>query len=227
MATDPLAAIVFEPKTQSADGALIWLHGLGASGDDFAPLAPTLGLPSVRMIFPHAPQQPVTINGGMVMPAWYDIKSLGPSPIREDLDDVSRNAALVEDIIHRQIDQGIPAGRIVLAGFSQGGAMALHVGLRYPVALGGILVLSAYLLAPERLADDMHAANAATPMFFGHGTHDPMVPFAGGKASYEKVREVNPAREIAFHDYPIEHSVSPQEVSDLTVFLHKCFAVPA
>ncbi|MEM6733156.1 MAG: alpha/beta fold hydrolase [Myxococcota bacterium] len=198
--------------------SVIWLHGLGASGHDFEPLVPMLGIQNCRFVLPHAPEQPVTINMGMVMPAWYDIKTLS-GPLREDLDDVRRNAKLIEELIEREMERGIPANRITLVGFSQGGAMALHVGLRYPVSLQGIMVLSAYLLDAEGTPKEATAANRETPVFFAHGEQDGVVPFTGGKLSYERTRDIAPERKIEFHAYPMGHEVCPEQIRDVAEWL--------
>ena len=152
--------------------SVIWMHGLGADGHDFEPIVPFLGLSpdlAVRFIFPHALMRPITINGGAVMRAWYDIKEI--STIKgQDEAGVNHSTAKIRALIDREIERGIPASKIVLAGFSQGGAMALHVGLRYPQMLAGIMVLSAYLLFPDRLQSEASQANATTPVFVGHGS---------------------------------------------------------
>ncbi len=215
-------------------GTVIWLHGLGASGHDFAPVVPEMGLPKVRFVFPHAPQMPVTINGGMVMPAWYDILTLDrPSPleiaanrpdlIREPEASVREGARYVEAVVAEEIERGTPAGSIVLAGFSQGGAMALHVGLRYPLALRGIMVLSAYMVLPHTIADEAHEANSRAPMLFCHGSQDPMVPRMGGHHAYEAVRDKHPERSIEWHEYSMGHEVCPEELGLIARWLQDRF----
>ena len=219
-AMSPLSCVEIEARAP-ATAAVIWLHGLGASGHDFEPLVPHLGLPHARFIFPHAPAIPVTINGGWVMPAWYDIKSLDRRADREDPAEVRASAARIAALLAREQARGIPSERIVLAGFSQGGAMALHVGLRYPDPLAGLLVLSAYLLVPAALAAEQAAANRATPILFCHGSHDGIVPVAAGRASAARVREAAPGRDLRWQEYPIDHEVSPPEIAAIAAWLRE------
>jgi len=204
--------------------SVIWLHGLGADGHDFEPIVPYLGLPSataVRFIFPHALMRPVTVNGGAVMRAWYDIIEISTSKGQDEVG-IKHSAMKVRDLIDAEISRGIPASRILLAGFSQGGAMALHVGLRYPEKLAGIMALSAYLLFPERLEEEASEANAETPVFVGHGTADPVVPFLLGQAA-RKVLETG-KRPLEWHSYPIPHSVSQPEIVDIGRWMQVCFS---
>jgi phospholipase/carboxylesterase len=198
-----------------ADYAVIWLHGLGADGHDFEPVVPYLGLPqdlAVRFIFPHAMRRPVTINGRMVMRAWYDIVEISTSRGQDEAG-IAHSAEQVLALIEREITRGVPASRIILAGFSQGGAMALHVGLRFGKKLAGIMALSAYLLFPERLAQARSGANATTPVFVGHGTMDPVVPFAMGQATVSALQ--GGGWPVEWHSYPIPHSVAPAEIADI------------
>ena len=203
--------------------SVIWMHGLGADGHDFEPIVPHLGLPPglpLRFIFPHALMRPITINGGAVMRAWYDIIEISTTKGQDEAG-IKHSAEKIQALIDQEIGRGIPANRIILAGFSQGGAMALHVGLRYPQKLAGIMVLSAYLMFPDRLQAEMSSANANTPIFLGHGTQDPMVPFELGEA----VRAALQAGEwpIEWHQYPIPHSVSQAEIVDIGRWLQSCF----
>jgi len=203
---------------------VIWMHGLGADGHDFEPIVPHLGLPPgmpLRFIFPHALMRPITINGGAVMRAWYDIIEISTTKGQDEAG-IRHSAEKIQALIDQEIERGIPASRIILAGFSQGGAMALHVGLRYPQKLAGIMVLSAYLLFPERLQNELSAANAATPVFLAHGTQDPMVPFSLG----ESVRSVLQQGQwpLEWHQYPIPHSVSEPEIADIGRWLQNCFS---
>lgn len=199
--------------------AVIWLHGLGADGHDFEPLVPELswpGAPAIRFVFPHAPVRPVTINGGMAMRAWYDIVSLTSGRDHDQqgiADSIDRAAALVR----REIDRGVPARRIVVAGFSQGGAIALQMALRFPRRLAGLAALSTYLLLHDRLAGEAHEANQGLPVFVGHGTQDPMVPVQLGEMAAEHLRSL--AYEVEFHRYPMPHAVCPEEVADLVAWL--------
>lgn len=215
-----LDCIEIGPKGDAAEASVIWLHGLGADGHDFEPIPPMLGLPKVRFILPHAGRRPVTINGGFVMRAWYDILSLDFSGVRENEADIDASARAIEALIERERARGVASDKIVLIGFSQGGAMALHVGLRHPERLAGVAVLSAYLLKRDSLADERHAANEATPMLFCHGSRDPVVPVFMGKAAYEAVAALDPGRPIAWHDYPMEHAVCPEELAELARWLH-------
>ena len=204
--------------------AVIWLHGLGADGNDFAGLVPELdltGCPAIRFIFPHAPEIPVTINGGYVMPAWYDI--LGTDLIsRQDAAGIRTSEKAITALIEREIARGIPASRIVLAGFSQGCAMALHTGLRFPRALAGIMALSGYLPLAEHFAAERTAANAHTPIFMAHGSQDPVVAPARGEASRDLL--VRLGYPVQWHSYPMPHSLHPREVADIAVFLSQVLA---
>ena len=203
--------------------SVIWLHGLGADGHDFEPIVPYLGLPpamGVRFIFPHALVRPVTINGGAVMRAWYDIIEISTSRSQDEAG-IRHSAAKVRDLIGSEIERGTPASRIILAGFSQGGAMALHVGLRYPEKLAGIMALSAYLLFPERLQAELSQANAGTPVFMGHGTFDPVVPFALGQAAHSLLQAGQ--WPVEWHSYPVPHSVSQPEIADIGQWIQGCF----
>jgi phospholipase/carboxylesterase len=198
-----------------AEYSVIWLHGLGADGHDFEPVVPYLGLPAslpVRFVFPHAMRRPITINGGMAMRAWYDIVEISTSRGQDEAG-IAHSAEQVRALIEREIDRGVPVANIILAGFSQGGAMALHVGLRFEKKLAGIMALSAYLLFPERLPRERSEANASTPVFVGHGTMDPMVPFAMGKATATALQGAG--WPVEWHSYPIPHSVSPPEIADI------------
>lgn len=204
--------------------AVIWLHGLGADGHDFAGLVPELDLsacPAIRFIFPHAPAIPVTVNGGYVMPAWYDI--FGADLIdRQDAAGIRASAQAIAALIEREMARGIPAHRIVLAGFSQGCAMALHTGLRFPRALAGIMALSGYLPLAEQFAAERSAANTHTPIFMAHGSQDPVVVPARGEASRDLL--VKMGYPVQWHSYPMPHSLHPREVADISVFLGQVLA---
>lgn len=209
-----LSAIEQEPAQGPAEAAVVWMHGLGASGHDFAPIPPELGLPhdlAVRYVFPHAPQIPVTINGGMVMPAWYDIKSLDARG--QDEAGIRRSEAAIRALIEREEARGVPSERIVLAGFSQGGAMAIHTGLRFPRRLAGIMVLSAYLPLHETLAGELEAANARTPILQAHGLHDPMVPLSLAQQSRGWLQRHDIA--VEWYDYPMAHQVCLEQIQDI------------
>ena len=222
-ATNLLPAVDVEPKRAPQRGSVIWLHGLGASGHDFEPIVPMLQLPAVRFVFPHAPQIPVTLNGGMVMPAWYDIRALADVPEREDMTGVARNAERVRDLIARENARGVPTDRIILAGFSQGAALALHVGLRYPETLCGMLVLSGYLMAPEQLPNESHAANATTPILMCHGARDPMVLRDWGARSRDMLAAHSPQRDLRWREFEMGHEVCPEEIQVIAHWLHERF----
>lgn len=218
--SDLLDCIEIGPKDAAAKSCVIWLHGLGADGHDFEQIPPLLGLPHTRFILPHAERRPVTINGGFVMRAWYDILSLDFKGVRESEPDIRKSQAQIEALIQRERDRGVPSDKIVLVGFSQGGALALHVGLRWPEPLAGVIVLSAYMLMSEHVAAEQAAANANTPMLFCHGSQDPMVPMWLGKAGYDQVKALNPERPMQWYDYPMQHSVCPEELAEIARFLH-------
>ena len=196
--------------------SVIWLHGLGADGHDFKPIVPELGLPAdlpVRFVFPHAPPRPVTLNNGMVMRAWYDIIDLDVSNRDHDEQGVRDSARQVEALIAAEKARGFASERIVLAGFSQGGAIAYHVALRHAEPLAGLLVLSAYLLLADRLIDEASEANKPTPILQCHGTLDPMIPMAHGEASANAVRQAG--YDLTWKTYPVPHGVHPDEVRDI------------
>ena len=199
--------------------AVIWLHGLGADGHDFEPVVPQLtwpGAPGIRFIFPHAPVRPVTLNNGMAMRAWYDIVSLTGNRDQDQkgiADSVNDTAALVR----RERERGIDADRIVVAGFSQGGAIALQLAVRYPEKLAGLIALSTYMLLDHRLENDRHEANKDLPLFVGHGRSDPMVPFMLGEQLAERMRSLG--HPVEWHSYPMLHAVCPEEIADLSAWL--------
>ena len=219
--TEVLPSVEIDAKDKGeAAGTIIWLHGLGANGHDFEPIVPHLGLSGVRFVFPHAPARPVTINGGFVMPAWYDILAMG-TPGGENGDDVRESAARIEDLIAREAARGVASERIVLAGFSQGGAMALFAGLRHRRPLRGIMVLSGYEVL-ARARDEVGAANRETPLLFCHGTHDPMVDVARARAAFAACREGRP--DAQWHEFPMGHEVSPAEIAVIREWLGARFA---
>ncbi len=203
--------------------SVIWLHGLGASGYDFAPLVPHLGFSDVRFVFPHAPVAPVTINAGHRMPSWYDIRSLDHrAPERENADDVRASAAAVRALVEREGKRGVPPQKIVLVGFSQGGAMTLYAALRTPEPLAGAIVLSGYLVVEQTLEAELTDAGRQVPLWFGHGRNDDVVPVAGGRAAFETVRRLG--IEAEWHDYPMAHEVNAAEVAELRRFLQRRLA---
>ncbi|MBJ7278609.1 alpha/beta fold hydrolase [Marinobacter salarius] len=197
--------------------AVIWLHGLGASGHDFEPVVPELGLPdnaAVRFIFPHAPNMPVTINGGMTMPAWYDIKAMDIDRV-VDTDQLMASSDAVAKLVDREIERGVKSENIVIAGFSQGGAVAYELGLSYPKRLAGIIALSTYFATAKTVKRS--EANRDIPIRIYHGTFDPMVPEALGRQSVEKLQEMG--FEPTYQTYPMEHSVCMEEIVDIGKFL--------
>jgi phospholipase/carboxylesterase len=201
--------------------SIIWMHGLGADGNDFAPLADEIDLPvAVRYIFPHAPMMPVSINGGYVMRAWYDISDAAIR--REDESGVRASQRLVEDLLAREKSRGIGASRIVLAGFSQGGAIALQAGLRHGERLAGIMALSTYVPLADQLATEAHPANRAVPIFMAHGTADPMIAFARAQASRDLLQQLGYA--VEWHEYRMQHAVCPQEIADIGAWLGRVLA---
>ncbi len=209
-----------EVETGPAPGAaVIWLHGLGADGHDFEPIVPELNLGPdrpVRFVFPHAPVRPVTLNGGMAMRAWYDILALGRDA-PEDETGIRHSAAIAEALIEREAARDIAHRRIVLAGFSQGGAMALFTGTRSRDRLAGIMGLSCYLPLASRQKSEAHPANAATPVFLAHGTYDPVVPLEMGEASQAFLSEQGYA--VDWHTYPMPHAVCAEEIADIRNWL--------
>ena len=207
--------------------SVIWLHGLGADGNDFASIVPQLdlrGCPPIRFIFPHAPSMPVTINGGYVMPAWYDI--LGANLVdRQDVAGIQKSEKAIVALIEQEAARGIAYERIVLAGFSQGCAMALHTGLRLPHRLAGIMALSGYLPLADRFPTERHTANAKTPVFMAHGTQDPVVILKRGEDSRDALKALG--HPVQWHTYPMPHSVHPQEITDIAAFLKQVLGKPA
>ena len=200
------------------DAAVIWLHGLGADGHDFEPIVPELRLPaslSLRFVFPHAPIRPVTLNQGMNMRAWYDILQLGGG--REDDAGIRASQKAVEDLIAREGTRGIAPRRIVLAGFSQGGAIVLQTALRYPERLAGVLALSTYLPLAPTLAAERDPANQDVPIFMAHGTQDPMIPVDRARASRDALGKLG--YPVQWRDYPMPHSVCLEEISDISAWL--------
>ena len=204
--------------------SVIWLHGLGADGHDFHPIVPELkltGLPAIRFVFPHATVQPVTINGGMAMRSWYDIK-LADLGRQEDAAGIRISQQYVENLIARENARGVASEHIVLAGFSQGSAMTLHTGLRYPHRLAGLVALSGYLPIAETVEAERVPANAQTPIFMGHGKSDPVVQFPRAEASRDKLIALG--YDVEWHAYPMQHSVCAPELDDISAFLRKVLA---
>ncbi len=219
---NPILDTVEQAPDGTAQASVIWLHGLGADGNDFASLPPQLGVSpelAVRYVFPHAPVIPVTINMGTPMPAWYDIASLDARG--QDEAGIRQSAALIEMLIAREIDRGVPASRIVLAGFSQGAAMALFTGLRYESPLAGLLVLSGYLPLHERLPKEAAEANQQVPILQAHGRHDDVVPRQLGYGSAELLRAAG--YQVEWHEYEMAHEVCFEEVQEIGRWLNRVF----
>ncbi len=207
--------------------AVIWMHGLGADGNDFVSIVNELnlaGAPGIRFIFPHAPTRPVTINNGHVMRAWYDISygDLEGNTRRADEKGVRESQAQIEQLMVRENQRKIPSKNIVLAGFSQGGAMALHTGLRHTETLAGVMALSTYLPLTDSFAQEATPANAQTALFMAHGTHDPVVPYAMGRASHDRLQRSGYA--VEWHEYPMQHSVCLEEITDVGRWLRTVLA---
>lgn len=203
---------------------ILWLHGLGADGNDFAPLVPELVRPEwppLRFVFPHATVRPVTINGGVPMRAWYDIVSLQIDQ-RADETGVRESMAEVDALIARERDRGVPPQRVILAGFSQGGAIALANGLRREAGLAGIVALSTYLPMAPATATEITAAGKRTPVFMGHGAQDPVVAQGLGQRSRDLMQQLGVA--VDWHSYPMQHSVCAEEVRDLGDWLTTRFS---
>src|SRR5689334_651666 len=211
MPSELLDAITIETGP-NPDASVIWMHGLGDDGKGWSEVVPALGLPptlSVRFIFPHAPMMAVTINNGMRMRAWYDIRQANLSE-RADLEGVRQSQARVDALLGREAQRGIAARRTLLAGFSQGGAIALHAGLRFAERLAGIVALSTYVIGTERLASEASAANRDVPIFMAHGTHDPVVQLAWAEQSRRAL--LAQGWNVEWHTYPMEHSAALEEI---------------
>ncbi len=204
------------------EASVIWMHGLGADGNDFVPIVNELdlaGAPAVRFIFPHAPMRAVTINNGLVMRAWYDVSpaDLVANSRRADERGVRESQAQIEALIEREATRGIAAKRVILAGFSQGGAIALQTGLRHPETLAGIMALSTYLPLADSFDREAAPANRATPIFMAHGTFDPVVPYAMGAGSMTFLTGLG--YRLEWHDYPMQHSVCIEEIRDINAWV--------
>lgn len=213
-------AVVIEPSSTHI-ASVIWLHGLGADGHDFEPIVPELGLPEyhgIRFIFPHAPKRPVTINGGMVMRAWYDVRTPDLTQL-EDEASIRQSGKLIDEYINDEIKKGIPSNKILLAGFSQGGAIILYTGLRSPLRFAGLLSLSAYLPLIDKLQSEATSANLETSIMVMHGTFDPVIPVFQGQASRDKL--INSGYPVIWKEYPMQHAVCAQQISDISHWLQQ------
>ena len=223
MSSEKLPAVELETRP-NPDATVILMHGLGADGNDFVPIVREFELPKdhgVRFVFPHAPTRPVTINGGMSMRAWYDIVGVDLTT-RGDETGIRESQVIVEKFIAREKARGIKSSRIVLAGFSQGGVIALQTGLRHPERLGGIMALSTYLAMPQKLAAEMHQANRDIPIFMAHGTADPTIQLEWADASRRALEAQG--YKVDWHTYRMQHSVSLEEVRDMGAWLRKVLA---
>ena len=212
------APLIIEPL-ETATASVIWLHGLGADGHDFEPIVAELGndaTRTIRYVFPHAPRIPVTINGGMVMRAWYYIVDTDLAS-RADESGVRASAGILETLIEDELGKGLASTRILLAGFSQGGAIALHTGLRYAKPLAGILALSTYLPLEQAAGKERHEANRNIPIFLAHGSQDPVIPLALSEHSRRFLASQD--YRVECHTYPMPHSVCPEEIRDLAIWL--------
>ncbi len=217
-----LSTVEIQPESEHRY-SVIWLHGLGADGHDFEGLVPELLLTAqanIHFIFPNAPIQPVTINGGMSMRSWYDILEMSLER-RVDIDGIYQSAGLIESLIEQEINKGIPSSNILLAGFSQGGVIALHAGLRCRHKLGGIVALSTYLPTIEQLKTERSAANNTTPVFMAHGIIDTVVAVESGKAAFDALKAMG--YPIEWHDYVMEHSLCIEEIEHISAFMNSIF----
>ncbi len=215
--SESLQAIEIETKPKPSH-SVIWLHGLGADGNDFVPIVQQLSLPplGIRFVFPHAPMRPVTINGGFVMRAWYDIV-LQDLAMKEDESGLRQSQEMIEQLIAKEKSRGVPMSRIVIAGFSQGGVIALQTGLRQPERLAGVMSLSAYLPLPSKIEKERNAANRNVPIFLGHGIADNIVPLPLGIASRDQLLKLG--YDVDWHQYPMPHSVCADELEDISAWL--------
>lgn len=200
--------------------SVIWMHGLGADGNDFPPIVPELGLPqdaAIRFIFPHAPMMPVSCNNGYVMRAWFDILSMAGGKRDVNADTVVDSVELVRGLIRKENERGMPSHRVVLAGFSQGGAMTYTVGLTHPEPLGGMMVLSGYIPTPEWVQRNAQAANRSTPLFAAHGSYDDVLPIALGEAARDLAEQLND--KVEWHSWPMAHTLCYEEVQAMGEWL--------
>jgi phospholipase/carboxylesterase len=207
-------AVVIEPP-ESATASVIWLHGLGADGHDFEPIVPQLPKSltrHTRFIFPHAPHRPITINDGMVMPGWYDVFGMDLT-VQQDAQGIRDSEKILQNYITEEMERGISAKRLILAGFSQGGTIVLHTGLRYPHPLGGIMALSTYLPLADTVENEIHTANQQTPIFMAHGQSDPVIAFEHGKNSAIKLETLG--YQVEWQNYDMQHNVNLDEIKDI------------
>lgn len=210
-----------EIGSENSSHSVIWLHGLGADGHDFEPIVNELNLTqNIRFIFPHAPSMPVSINNGIVMPAWYDIRSAQIDQT-QDADGIKKSQRAILNLIEREIERGVKSQNIILAGFSQGGAITLHTALRYEKPLAGIMGLSTYLPLVESVENEIHIANKNTPIFLAHGEHDPVIPLQLALNTQTTLKTLGYDAELK--KYQMEHSVCPLEIDDISDWINRCF----
>ncbi|HFD33161.1 MAG TPA: carboxylesterase [Gammaproteobacteria bacterium] len=209
------------PQNKQSDHSVIWLHGLGADGHDFEPIVGELNLNMpVRFIFPHAPEMPVTINNGMRMPAWYDIKATQINQ-QQDETGIEKSQLSILALLQREIDRGVKSNNIILAGFSQGGAVALHTALRFEQPLAGIMGLSTYLPLADKVEKDIQPANKNTPIFLAHGNYDQVIPVQLAEQTQQTLNSFGYQTE--FNKYNMEHSVCAEEINDISDWINRCF----
>jgi len=219
----PLETVTVETGPNPAY-TIIWMHGLGADGHDFEPLVPELldaGMPALRFVFPHAPVRPVTINNGYPMRAWYDLIGIDRRAA-EDIKGIGESADAIGGLIHREHARGIGSDHIVVAGFSQGGAMALHLATGHPDKFAGVIALSCYLPLAQELTKSRNGANLRTPIFMAHGTQDPVVPYTMGEDSRQLLSRAG--YKVEWHGYPMPHGLCEPEVADLRAWLRRTLA---
>ncbi len=218
----PLELINHNIDVSKINASVIWLHGLGADGYDFEPIVRQLlhpsRLPNIRFILPHAPEMPVTRNNGYIMPAWYDVYGITPVS-KEDEAGIKASQGYINTLIQQEIARGIPSERIILAGFSQGGAIALYTALRFPLKLGGVLALSTYLPLHKKLSSEAHIANSNTPIFMAHGIFDEIITLEMSKLSRDLLQ--NCQHLVNWHEYKMAHSVCAEEITDIQTFLQQ------
>ncbi len=218
--TDSLLPCVEHELGAPVRASVIWLHGLGANGHDFEPILPLLGVDQlgIRFVFPHAPEIPVTLNGGFVMPAWYDILGMELDSSQDEVG-IRRSSEQVTRLIEREVERGVPEERIVLAGFSQGGAIALHLGLRYPKKLAAVIALSTYLVRADKLESECSEANRNTSVFAAHGTQDPMVVYPRGVHARDTLQALG--YDVEWKEYPMQHQVCEPEIDAIGAYLRR------
>jgi phospholipase/carboxylesterase len=219
--TNPLLPAIELQTGHNPIASVIWLHGLGADGNDFVSIVRELKLPDsmpVRFIFPHAPMRAVTINGGYVMRAWYDLAQ-GPSGLKSNENDIRASQAEIEKLIAREVTRGVMSDKIILAGFSQGGVIALHTALRYEKKLNGIIALSTYLAMPDLLENEASSANKSIPIFMAHGDEDNVINISMAEKSRDTLLQLN--YDVQWHDYPMAHSVCMEEIEAVSAWMQK------